>query len=393
MKNYCLLFLQCSLFLTRLAIGQDKQADIKIDSLVQRLGEKFMKSPQAVGLSIGICNNGKSSYYNFGTTTKDKNDLPSENTIYEIGSITKTFCSYLLAKAVVEKKVILTDDIRKYIDGDYPNLEFSGHSIQLIHLSNTTSGIPEWVPAEPDVIKKAPSDSVTFLRAAIFGNYTRKDFFNGLHQIKLDTIPGFKTKHSNGAAQLLAYILENVYKKPFEKLVQQYILKPNQMNRSFFSVPDSEKKCQANGYDDKGRLAPDEFRKPYFRSMGGLQSCTKDLLPYIKLQLHKENEIVSLNHKRTIDINAQTGNAAGLLPDSLINAGVYSIALNWLRYEPGKNNVQYWTDGGTTGFNSYLIFYPEHNSGIVILANKSDEKTFRALPGIAYEIFNAMGKK
>ena len=352
-----------------------------------------MSNPQAVGLSIGIYDKGKSSYYNFGTIRKDKNDLPSENTIYEIGSITKTFCSYLLARAVLEKKVILTDDIRKYIGGDYPNLEFNGHAIQLVHLSNTTSGIPEWVPAEPDIIKNASLDSVAFLRAEIFGNYTRKDFFNGLHQVKLDTIPGFKTKHSNGAAQLLAYILENIYQKPFEKLVEEYILKSNDMAQSFFSVPDSKKQYQAYGYDDKGILAPDEFRKPYFRSMGGLQSCTKDLLRYIRLQLNKKNEIISLNHKRTIDVNAQTGKSAGLLPDSLINAGVYSIALNWLRYEPEKNNIQYWADGGTTGFNSYLVFYPEHNAGVVILANKSDEKTFKSLPGIAYEIFKAMSKK
>ena len=373
--------------------GQNKKAETGLDSIVGKLGEKFMESPQAVGLSIGVYNKGKSSYYNFGTTTKDKNDLPSENTIYEIGSITKTFCSYLLAKAILEKKVVLTDDIRKYIGGDYPNLEFNGHPVQLIHLSNTTSGIPEWIPAEPDIIKNASPDSAAFLRAAIFGNYTRKDFFNGLHQINLDTIPGFKTKHSNGAAQLLAYILENVYQKPFEKLVEEYILKPNGMTQSFFSVPDSKKKYKANGYDDKGKLAPDEFRKPYFRSVGGLQSCTKDLVKYIKLQLNWDNEIISLNHKRTIDVNAQTGKSTGLLPDSLINASVYSVALNWLRYEPEKNNIQYWADGGTTGFNSYLVFYPQHNCGIVILTNKSDAKTFSSLPGIAYEIFKAISKK
>jgi CubicO group peptidase (beta-lactamase class C family) len=122
--------LSCCLIFAHLLFGQNKKTEIGIDTLVQKLGEKFMSNPQAVGLSIGIYDKGKSSYYNFGTTTKDKNDLPSENTTYEIGSITKTFCSYLLARAVLEKKVILTDDIRKYIGGDYPNLEFNGHAIQ-----------------------------------------------------------------------------------------------------------------------------------------------------------------------------------------------------------------------------------------------------------------------
>jgi hypothetical protein len=64
-----------------------------------------------------------------------------------------------------------------------------------------------------------------------------------------------------------------------------------------------------------------------------------------------------------------------------------------LRYEPEKNNIQYWADGGTMGFNSYLVFYPRHNCGIVILTNKSDAKTFSSLPGIAYEIFKAISKK
>jgi len=58
-----------------------------------------------------------------------------------------------------------------------------------------------------------------------------------------------------------------------------------------------------------------------------------------------------------------------------------------------KDNIQYWADGGTTGFNSYLVFYPRHNCGIVILTNKSDAKTFSSLPGIAYEIFKAISKK
>ena len=393
MKNFRLILVPCFLITFQFIYGQNSGPEIKLDSLARNLGEKFMKNPQSVGLSIGVYDNGKSNFYNFGTTGNGKEIAPSKNTIYEIASITKTFTSYLLAKAVLEKKIKLSDDIRKYVDGEYPNLEFAGQPIQIVHLANTTSGIPEWIPAEPDEIKNAPSDSIPFLRAKIYGNYSRKDFFDGLHQVKLDTVPGFKVKHSNGAAQLLAYILENVFQMSFEKLVQQYILKSNGMNQTFFVIPNSKKKYLASGYNVKGILMRSEFEKSYFRSMGGLRSSASDLLKYIRLQLDKGNEIVSINHKRTVDVDAQTGKVVRLLPDSLINAAVYSIGLNWFLYQPEKRSTQIWSDGGSSGFCSYLVFYPELNSGVVVLANNSDEKTFRSLPGIAYEIFKVLGQQ
>jgi CubicO group peptidase (beta-lactamase class C family) len=72
--------------------------------------------------------------------------LPSQNTVYEIGSITKTFVSFYLANAVLEHKVSLDDDIRKYLKESYPNLEYNGAPIQLVHLANTTSLLPDWLP-------------------------------------------------------------------------------------------------------------------------------------------------------------------------------------------------------------------------------------------------------
>lgn len=96
-----------------------------LDVHIKNLGQDLMKEKQSVGLSIGVYNDGKTYFYNFGTTEKGKETNVTENTVYEIGSITKTFMSFLLAKAVTEKKVTLNDDIRKYLDGEYPNLEYS----------------------------------------------------------------------------------------------------------------------------------------------------------------------------------------------------------------------------------------------------------------------------
>ena len=117
------------------------------DALIKRLGEDFMKDPASVGLSIGFFNNGESYFYNFGTTEKGKALPPSQNTVYEIGSITKTFTSLVLANAVSEGKVRLDDDIRKYLEGNYLNLEYEGKGITLAELVNGTSGLPNFLPS------------------------------------------------------------------------------------------------------------------------------------------------------------------------------------------------------------------------------------------------------
>lgn len=136
------------IFLSYSAHGQTKQ--VNTDTLVNRLGETFMKDKRAVGLSIGVYNNGATSYYNFGTTEKGKTIQPTQNTVYEIGSVTKAFVSLILANAIIEKKVQLNDDVRKYLDGNYPNLEYKRKPITLEQLANTTSGIPNWLPETPE---------------------------------------------------------------------------------------------------------------------------------------------------------------------------------------------------------------------------------------------------
>jgi CubicO group peptidase (beta-lactamase class C family) len=61
---------------------------------------QLLKIPSRVGLSIGIIKDGKTHAYNFGTTEKGKDWLPTQNTVYEIGAISKTFTGTLLAEAI-----------------------------------------------------------------------------------------------------------------------------------------------------------------------------------------------------------------------------------------------------------------------------------------------------
>jgi len=340
-------------------------------TLIRRLGIAYMKAPQAVGLSIGLFYNGKDYTYNFGSIQKGKSILPSDQTVYAIGSISKTFISLILAHAVVEKKIMLGDDIRKYLKGNYPNLEYQGMPIRLKDLASTTSALPENLLIVPEANPDTPPDSITFLRRKIFSLYSRQDFFDTLHQVKLDTIPGTKARHNNTAIQLLAFILENVYQLPYSELVKNYILRPLHMSRTTYQAPGALPGLAAQGYDKNGNPIP-FFTSPTLSASGGITSTTTDMLKYIHLQLNKKDPAVQLSHEKFVS------------PD------VYSIGLNWLIYKYDDGYSQIWTDGGTHGFCSYIILYPELNTGIVLLSNENDETSYGRLSGLADGIFNAI---
>lgn len=225
------------------------------DTLVKKLGDNLIKLPSSMGLSIGLYTDSKDHFYDFGTVEKGKKAmLPSKNVLYEIGSIAKTFASYLLAKAILENKIRPDDDIRKYLDGSYPNLEYAGQPIRIIHLANGTSCIPDWLPETPAVIKNADPDSA-------------------------------------------------------------------------------------------------------------------------RLVLTK-----------TINVDLATSKVVDRDKD------VYSVAMSWYSYKNDKGYSQTWYDGGTHGFSSYVVFYSELDTVIVLLANVADPVTPGKLRGIAYEIAEKINK-
>ena len=150
------LFILASLLTVTLACRAQQSVESLKDSLdviVTKLGQELITNQQAVGLSIGIYCDSTAYFYNFGTTNQEKPSPPTKKTVYEIGSITKTFVSYVLANAVLQGKVRLSADIRQYLKEDYPNLAYNYYPIQLVHLANTCSLLPDWLPAQPAEMK------------------------------------------------------------------------------------------------------------------------------------------------------------------------------------------------------------------------------------------------
>ncbi|CAN5298219.1 hypothetical protein BH09BAC4_BH09BAC4_16430 [soil metagenome] len=209
----------------------DNPLKTSVDLVVEEAAQHFMATPQSVGLSIGIIKDGQPYVYNYGTVEKGRQQLPTGQTVYPIASITKTFTGALLAQAVVEKKVKLGDDIRKYLTGNYSNLAYEGQPIRLFHLINHRSGLPFLLPDRPDAFANTAIPSST-IAAELLQGYTRDDFYADLHKVKLNTMPGYTFRYSNAGAQLLGYILERVYNRPFDELVRLKITQPLAMSHT-----------------------------------------------------------------------------------------------------------------------------------------------------------------
>jgi len=348
-------------------LSTDNQLKTSLDSLVDRSVSAFMQNNSRVGISIGLIKNGKQYIYNYGSTRKDKQDLPTGNTVYELASITKTFGSTLLAKAVLDKKVELNDDIRKYLKEDYPNLEYDGTPITLLNLVNLTSGLPNWMP-DKDIFGKADPDAIPYILDSVHTTYSRQDLYRDLHQVKLKVLPGSVSRHCNTAAQLLGYIMEGIYNDTYENLLKKHFAKPLKMNDTYLLKTGKQPAKMATGYDGKGRIMP-VIDWEDLRVAASIASSTSDMLKYMTYQLNEKNPVVHLTHRTTF----------GKIEDG-------AVALNWKvkKADDGRRSISH--TGGSLGFSSYMVFYPDSDSGVVLLSNEADQATQNELITLADKI-------
>jgi hypothetical protein len=107
-----------------------------VDKAVDSLLQPFITQANTVGVSIAVLVDGKVYYYGYGETAKGNNHVPEPNTIFEIGSISKTFTATLLADAVNKNKISLDAPANKYLPDSVPQLSFGGTPITVKTLIN-----------------------------------------------------------------------------------------------------------------------------------------------------------------------------------------------------------------------------------------------------------------
>lgn len=323
-------------------IPTDNLHNTHIDSAIHKSVMQYFKDGRAVGLSIGIVVNGNTHFYNYGETRAGNKQLPGKQTIYEIGSITKSFTGILLAKAVLDRKISLSDDIRKYLTESYPNLVYKGVPITIQDLSNHTSRITRIFP---NLWERPAYDSLN-----PYGGYSRMLLYEGLHRMKMDTFPGKIYSYSNMAVALLGTILEEVYKKDYFTLVFNKILQPSAMRNTCIDLSKIPADRIAWPHNEKREVAP-LWDASLLPALGGLRSTTADLANYILVNNKETDPAVKLSHQRTFGTNQE------------------GMALNWFIHSSADGYKIIEHGGGTGGSRSSLECFPQLNSGFVILTN------------------------
>ncbi len=329
------------------------------DAAVRDLGREWLVQMEGIGLTIGIYDDGKRTFYNFGATRLDGDKAPTKDTIYEIGSVGKTMTGQLLARAFVEGRAGANDEVAKYLDQPYPNLENGGQRIRLIHLANMTSQLPDHIP-DVTQVRRVAGEPLAAGRMRVFEKYTPAEFLAQLRRIAPKRVPGTDPAHSNVASVLLGVALEKIYGEPFETLLAREIEKPLRMASGTAPLV----KLLAKGYTNANEELP-PFGAPMSFASASLRYSADDLLKYASWQLVERDASVKLAHQPTWKT-----------PD-----GRNAVAFYWLVLEsPYGRRLQY--SGGTYGFSSVCDLYPDSKIALVLLANKAADgaqETLRAL--------------
>ncbi|OXA85787.1 serine hydrolase domain-containing protein [Flavobacterium hercynium] len=368
MKNrFLLLLLLSSIF----CVAQNSQSK-NIKTFIDSAANKMIKKPLIHSTSIAIVYQGKEFIGHYGALEEGKNNRPDNETVYEIGSVSKTFAGTLAAKAVTEKKLNIEDEVQKYLPENYSNLKFGTQPILIKHLLSHTSGLPNMLPLEANTILQDFTNHDTPAKInELYKNYGEKDFLRDLHKVKIDTVPGYKYSYSSAGSQLIAFILEKVYKTKYEKLLTDYVAKDMAMQHTKINLSDQEAKKLAVGYHSDNSTITFPMPKLPWGASGTMKSTVPDMVNYIKFQL-KNNETVAESHKTIVKFNNE-----------------FSIGYLWnIATEDKKLGTFYIHHGGVPRSQCFIYIIPKYDLGGFIITNQSGTDTPKVMSEAINQIFD-----
>jgi len=167
----------------------------------------------------------------YGTRDRATGDANDAQTVYQIGSVTKTFTSSLVM-ALAERGILSIDDCLSKYYSDYP----VGDSITIRHLLTHTSGIHNYTENHDFMAHSAAHPATEAEMLALF------------RDVQPDFPVGTGWHYSNSGYSLLGYIIQKATGMPYEKAVRRYFFGPLGMARSGFDFAHLSSGDRAIGY-------------------------------------------------------------------------------------------------------------------------------------------------
>lgn len=346
------------------------QADKKMDDKI----EKWLKRNGAPGASIQIYSHGKLKTYSYGLADREKKIPVTEETIFEIASVTKIFTALLLAEEVIAGRMKLSDTLANYLT-DIPATP--SNKIKLMTLENLathTSGLPFNAPKSVN---------------------SKKKLSTYLSKWKNPSSVGTHWLYSNINIGLIGYLLERQTQETIYELYERKILNPLGMRSSGALVPDSLMKYYAQGYNTAGKPAPRRNMKVWisppnsdwiFPATGSLKSSGRDMGIFLKATLGLPgtpplmSEAMKLTQTSFIKTpRFEQGLAWVIHPNPIKNkakllalkpkSGPHPVTINFA--DPTFNgDALMEKTGASGGFRSYIGVIPGEQVGVVLMVNR-----------------------
>ena len=343
-----------------------KEPEFKeITALIDKYATETLQKNNINSIALSIYKN--DNYYQnyYGEIDKNKKNKPNDSTLFEIASISKVFLGSLIAKAVLENKISLKDDIRKYLKEDYSNLEYKGTPIRIKNLLTHTLGLENKTPKGlQDFNKKVRSGYYQKNNEPY--DYKIDDFLIELKTSKLNKKPGTYYEYNSVGPELLAYILEQVYNESYESLLKKFFFRLD-MKNTFLNDYTKIRKHIANGYKED-KLMPLE-RNSLLGGTSGIVTNLPDLSKFMKYQHENKDPLINESTKKLFDNN--DGDEIGYLWE----VGV------------AKEEGFYYSKSGTSnGIQSVILICPDTNYGFILIVNNTSDTAFKDYVNLYYSL-------
>jgi beta-lactamase class C len=336
-----------------------------LEKIVGDVIQPMMRGAGIAGMVAGITINGRRHLYSFGVMSKATNAPVTADTLFEIGSVSKTFTATLTAYAQVRSRLSLSDSVSKHL----PALRGSGFDkVSVAHLgTHTFGGLPLQVPGNI----KNDDQLMRYFRA-----------WKPAHT------PGTVRTYSNPSIGLMGMVTAHSLDGRFDDLMQTKVFDALGLRQTYLHVPKAVLAHYAQGYtktDAPVRMTPGLIAQEAY----GVRTTGGDLLRFVEANMgliaidRDVQAALAATHTGYYRLGAMTQDlvweqyrypvALGdLVAGNSAKISLEPIAVTRLDPPlPPQADVLINKTGSTAGFGAYAAFVPAKKIGIVLLANKN----------------------
>ncbi|KAB0496646.1 class C beta-lactamase [Pseudomonas vancouverensis] len=367
--------------LALLAAGQCVAQD-QLESVVNAAVRPVMQAEGIAGMAVAVTVNGQPHYFNYGVASKESGNAVTQDTLFEIGSVSKTFTATLAGYAVASGKLSLDDKASQVL----PALRGSAFdNISVVQLGTySAGGLPLQFP----------------------GEYDSADKMLGYYQQWKPLYPaGSHRLYSNPSLGLFGYLAAQSLGVPFDEAMEKTLLPKLGLKHTFLSVPQDQMGLYAQGYNKDGkpvRVGPGALDSEAY----GVKTSAADLLRYVQTNMQPGTlekplqQAIALTHSGYYKVDGMT---QGLgwefypypVPLEQLQAGnsnrmaFEAHQVQWIKPpQAPRQDALFNKTGATGGFGAYVAYVPQKQIGIVMLANKNYPNAQRIK--IAHQILSAL---